>query len=88
MLMPTLSVTLIGLTIGAVAGLTRGLPGRGILVGTVAAWAGFVVGAFVGVLLDALLGTGVWLAWLGHGGALVAASFSFAIRPTPETAVT
>lgn len=87
MLMPTLSVTLIGVTIGLVAGISRGTPGRGTLQGLVAAWCGFVVGAFVGVIMDALLGTGTWLALIGHAGALTAAIVSFAARsPSPETA--
>lgn len=85
MLLPGLSVTLIGLVVGLLAGVAVGTPGRSQVRGVVAAWIGFVGGAFVGLLVDALLRTGTWLGWLGHAGAIVAAVGVAMVR-SPEQA--
>lgn len=83
MLLPGLSVTLIGLVIGLLAGLAVGTPGRGLVRGVVAAWIGFIGGAFVGLPVDALLRTGTWLGWMGHAGA-IAAALGVAMIRSPE----
>ncbi len=78
MLMPTVSVTVIGLTVGLVGLLlfSRGRAWQELLRGLVGAWAGFLGGALAGVIMDVMLGTGVFVALVGHGlavlGALVA----------------
>lgn len=81
MVMPLLSVTVIGLVVGLVAGGATRRPVRGVLHGVLGAWAGFAVGGLVGVIVDVVAATGDWLAWLGHGGAVLGASTSFGIRP-------
>lgn len=85
MLLPGLSVTLIGLVVGLLAGVAGGTPGRGLVRGVVAAWIGFIGGAFVGLLVDALLRTGAWLGWMGHAGA-IAAALGVAMVRSPEQA--
>lgn len=78
MLMPTVSVTVIGLTVGVVGLLlfNRGRAWRDLLRGLVGAWLGFLGGALAGIIMDVMLGTGVFVALVGHGlavlGALVA----------------
>lgn len=76
MLMPALSVTVIGIAI-AVLAIMRGKGATGALLsGVLGAWLGFIVGAIPGLVLDVVLGDGRFLALLGHigavGGALVA----------------
>src|SRR5690554_4169996 len=78
MLMPTVSVTVIGLTVGVVGLLlfNRGRAWRDLLRGLVGAWLGFLGGALAGIIMDVMLSTGVFVALVGHGlavlGALVA----------------
>lgn len=74
MLLPTLSVTVIGL----IAGLVSLLLGRdqrrlALLVGVAGAWIGFLAGGLVGVALDVTLGTGGFVAVIGHAGAALGA---------------
>ncbi|MDI3423181.1 hypothetical protein [Streptomyces luteolus] len=70
MLMPTLSVTLIGLLVAVV--LTwGGWPGARPLLGAlVGAWAGFALGALAGLAVDVISGQGFFLALAGHAAAL------------------
>lgn len=72
MLLPTLSVSTIGLLVGLV---TRPSPwttrSRHVLGSLAVAWLGFVAGAVFGVLLDVVLTTDHWLAVLGHVGAVI-----------------
>lgn len=76
MLLPLASVSLIGVLVGAsvrpVARPARPFALR-LLVGLVGAWAGFAVLALTGVTVDAIAGTGVWVATLGHLGAVFGA---------------
>jgi len=44
-----------------------------------AAWLGFAVLGLVGLAVDVVLGTGTWLVWLGHLGALGYAVLSFRV---------
>lgn len=76
-LFPTVSVTLIGLTAGLISLLLcRGRVWQELVRGLAGAWAGFLGGALAGVIMDIMLGTGVFVALIGHGlaalGALVA----------------
>lgn len=81
MLMPTLSVTIIGVLValGAVAVRHASL-GRALLFGLAGAWAGFLAGALVGVVIDVVAGTGWMLALSGHVAALAAAVALVAAR--------
>lgn len=73
---PTLSVTLIGLLVGAAVMLITRTGWRALLVGLAGAWVGFAVGALLGLAADVILGTGVWVALGGHVLALVGASIA------------
>lgn len=74
MLMPTFSVTAIGLLVGLTAILImRRQPGRIIVLGVVGSWAGFVLGAVIGVTVDVIIGTGVYVAIAGHLAAALGA---------------
>lgn len=76
MLLPLVSVTLIGFVAGL---LVRPSPparrgvGRSLVAGCVGAWAGFAVFGLVGVVVDVLAGTGSYVALLGHAGAVIGA---------------
>ena len=72
MLMPLASVTLIGL-LGAVVvvGSHRWSPGVALGRGLLGAWAGFVVGAIVGVAVDVVSHSGVYVAIFGHLAAVI-----------------
>lgn len=86
MLMPFASVTAIGLAVGLTAAASgRSLGGR-LLQGVVTAWIGFLAGAMAGVTVDVVVGTGVWLALLGHAGALAAAAVGLSARPARREA--
>jgi hypothetical protein len=71
MLMPFASVTLIGL-LGAVTvlGSRRWPPAVALGRGLAGAWAGFVVGAIVGLAIDIVSHDGVYVAVVGHLGAV------------------
>lgn len=83
MLMPALSVTLIGIAV-AMVGMARRRPRPAMLRrGLVGAWLGFLVGAMPGVLLDVILADGVYLPLFGHVAALAGAAI--AVRdPVPQ----
>lgn len=70
---PTLSVTLIGLAVGAIAIISKRQKWNSLLFGVVGAWIGFALGALLGVAIDALFATGVWVAYVGHALAAVGA---------------
>ncbi len=74
MLMPALSVTLIGVVVALAAGALRHLhPARTALPALFGAWAGFAAGAVVGVITDVISGSGSWLAVIGHLAAVAGA---------------
>jgi hypothetical protein len=70
MLFPAFSVTLIGLVIGGIAAANNVRPLGPILMAVAGAWAGFLAGAVVGVAIDAVAGTGIWVAIFGHVAAV------------------
>jgi hypothetical protein len=83
MLMPGLSVTLIGLAI-AVAGIVMHRPVPPTLLrGLIGAWAGFLTFGLVGLVLDVVLGNGTFVAFLGHLGAAVTAAIVVARGSRP-----
>ena len=78
MLVPGLSVTAIGIPAPGLVSMRRdelslrtGLPRA-----VVGAWAGFVVGAVVGVTVDVIAGTGVWVPIVGHAVAACAGALA------------
>ncbi|MFD1826195.1 MULTISPECIES: hypothetical protein [Mumia] len=76
MLLPLVSVSLIGLLVGVVVRplTTAGRPlAPRVVVALVGAWAGFAVLGLTGVTVDVIAGTGVWVAALGHAGAALGA---------------
>lgn len=74
MLLPTISVTAIGLLVGIAGVLAiRGRPGATLAHAVIGAWCGFVIGALVGVLIDVMLGNGIYLGIVGHAVALAGA---------------
>ena len=76
MLMPTVSVTLIGIAV-AIVGIAQGRPsGATLRHSLVGAWLGFVVGALPGLVLDIILTDGVFLPLLGHVAALAGAAIA------------
>lgn len=74
MLFPTLSVTSIGLVVGGVVAAGLGHPVRPLAIGILGAWIGFAAGAIVGVGIDVVLGSGIWVAIIGHAGAVTGAT--------------
>jgi hypothetical protein len=87
MLLPTVSVTVIGLIAGLLVvfmGARR--PARALLLGVVGAWAGFVVGAIIGVAIDVVVQTGIYLAIMGHLTAVVGAVVALRGFRTTEAA--
>ena len=85
MLMPLLSVSAIGFLVGVVGGMVSKDVGRGLLRGLIAAWLGFAAGGMLGVIVDTVTGSGSWLAWLGHLGAVAAAIFASLPRSNPSS---
>lgn len=78
---PTLSVTLIGLLVAAaVMVVTRSSDWAIVLVGLLGAWFGFGVGALLGVLVDVVFSTGIFVALAGHVLALVGAAIAVRLR--------
>jgi uncharacterized membrane protein YeaQ/YmgE (transglycosylase-associated protein family) len=74
MLMPAASVTLIGLVAGLIGYLitrNRLVPAFGL--GVVGAWVGFAAGALIGVIVDVVLGEGMFVAIIGHAVAGIGA---------------
>jgi hypothetical protein len=89
MLLPALSVTLIGIVTALFAIVRGGAAGQLLLRGLLGAWLGFVAGAIPGVLLDVILGDGVYVALIGHGAAVAGAVIAVRRRsvfssPTPR----
>ena len=86
--MPLVSVTSIGLVAAAVALLLgrRTVLGAGVR-GLLGAWGGFVFGAVAGVLVDVLTGNGVYLAIVGHSGAVVGAAWALSRREQSSAVV-
>jgi hypothetical protein len=68
---PNVSVTVIGLLVGVGAMLTRRGTWRFGVAGLVGAWVGFAIGALLGSALDFVFRTGIWIAIIGHGLAVV-----------------
>jgi hypothetical protein len=87
MLLPTFSVTIIGLLAGVIALLLgRYRPGPTLLRGLAGAWIGFIVGALVGLIIDVTLQTGVHVAMIGHVAAALGAFGALARLRTPDGA--
>lgn len=88
MLMPTLSVTAIGVLIAVVGIFLARPPKRALLHGLIGAWLGFLAGAALGVAIDVVLGEGVYLALFGHVAAAIAdeAAMYVATNEDPDTA--
>lgn len=85
MLMPGLSVSLIGIVIALVAVVAFGRPAsRALPRGFLGAWLGFVVGALPGLVVDVLTSSGANLALFGHAGAVVGATVAVARVRLPE----
>jgi hypothetical protein len=82
MLLPTLSVTVIGLIAGLLA-VVAGGGGRvrALLLGVVGAWAGFVMGAIIGIGIDVVVQSGIYVGIVGHliamGGAVCRRTYAF-----------
>lgn len=71
MLMPFVSVTAIGLIGGLIFAGTRRRDVRGpVAFGVLGAWLGFAAAAIVGVAIDVIARTGVYVAVVGHLGAV------------------
>ncbi|MGB7448413.1 MAG: hypothetical protein WA892_04720 [Ornithinimicrobium sp.] len=73
MLLPLVSVSLIGLLVGGAFALSHPHRVTLILWSLLGAWGGFLLGALAGVMIDVIAGTGVWLALIGHLTALLVA---------------
>lgn len=90
MLMPVASVSIIGL-VGALVAVAAGWHrvGSAVVRGVGGAWVGFLAGAVGGLAVDVVAGTGVWVAYVGHLGAVVGTVLGLAgpteagARPTP-----
>jgi hypothetical protein len=87
MLLPTMSVTIIGLLAGVLAMLAgRSRPGPSLARGLAGAWIGFIAGALVGVIIDVILQTGIYVAMIGHGAAALGAFVALTRFGTPDNA--
>jgi hypothetical protein len=85
MLMPALSVTLIGLAIAAAGIITHRPVLPALLRGLVGAWLGFLLGGLIGLVLDVVLTDGVFVALLGHIGAAATAAVVVARGSRPAS---
>jgi uncharacterized membrane protein YeaQ/YmgE (transglycosylase-associated protein family) len=87
MLLPTVSVAVIGLIAGLLALVVgRSRPARALLLGVVGAWLGFLVGAIVGVSVDIVVESGIYLGIVGHLMAVVGAVVALTHFRTTEAA--
>jgi hypothetical protein len=87
MLLPTVSVAVIGLIAGLLALVVgRSRPARALLLGVVGAWLGFLVGAIVGVSVDIVVESGIYLGIVGHLMAVVGAVVALRHFRTTEAA--
>ena len=80
LMFPTISVTLIGLLVGGALMVVTKSRAATLVAGLVGAWVGFGVGALIGVVLDSLLATGMWVALAGHVLALLGAALAVRLR--------
>lgn len=82
MVFPILSVTLIGL-IGAAActAMRTQTPSSAFMRGLIGAWGGFAAGALLGVLIDVVAQTGIWVGVIGHLAAVAGTIWTIRIRP-------
>lgn len=80
MLMPIVSVTVVGLLAGLAGATVTGERNQSLIRGVVTSWIGFFAGALVGLAIDTAAGTGIWLALFGHAGAIAAASAVLFVR--------
>lgn len=86
MLMPGLSVTLIGLTIAAIAIALRKPAVPALLWGLIGAWIGFASLGLIGLAIDVILFDGVYVAIVGHIGAAIGATIAVArAHARPDT---
>lgn len=84
MVIPFLTVTGIGLLIGAAGHLLR-TGGHALWLGFFGSWAGFAAGGVIGIIVDVTAHSGVWVSLLGHVTAIVGAVASqFADVVLPE----
>lgn len=65
MLLPAVSVTVIGLTAGLIFVILR-KDNSGAPRGIAGAWVGFIIGAIFGVIVDVIAQTGIFLGIVGH----------------------
>ncbi|MGB3632500.1 MAG: hypothetical protein WA982_00515 [Rubrobacteraceae bacterium] len=81
MILPTLSVTVVGLIGAAVGGAMRmHAPLMALARGLVGAWGGFAAGALIGVLIDVVTQTGIWLGIVGHLAAVAGTVVAIRLR--------
>lgn len=84
MVMPFLSVTVIGLLVGSAGHFISERP-HALWRAFFGAWAGFAAGGLVGLVLDVTLQNGRWVAVLGHSLAVVGAVLSQRMELTGES---
>lgn len=87
MLMPGLSVTLIGLAIAALGIIRHKAALPALLRGLIGAWVGFVGLALIGLVVDVILFDGSYVAILGHLGAATGAAIAVARTSARQHAV-
>ncbi|MBL1077373.1 hypothetical protein JK358_23505 [Nocardia sp. 2] len=82
MLVPGLTITMIGLAVGVVTGviLQHGPAPRSVLGGVIGAWAGFAAGALIAWLADPVLPGGYYGLLFGHAFAVLGA-LGFVMKP-------
>lgn len=87
MLVPGLTITVIGLIVGVIAGpvMQHGPVVRSVINGLVGAWAGFAAGALIGWLVDSVLPAGYYGLMFGHALAVLGA-LGFVTRPVGSAA--
>jgi hypothetical protein len=68
---PAISVTIIGLIVGGISADRRRIGWPPLAGGVVGAWVGFALGTLVGIAVDELFGTGIWVALIGHASAVL-----------------
>lgn len=89
MLMPVFSVSVIGLVGASVTLLLRRRrAGPAVVRGLLGAWAGFLVGGALGGVIDVVAGSGVYIAYIGHLGALLGTIWLLRSRSPFSTAAT
>ncbi|NNH73432.1 hypothetical protein HLB23_26855 [Nocardia uniformis] len=88
MLVPGVTVTVIGLVVGIMSGvvLQHGPLLRSMIGGVVGAWAGFAAGALIGWLVDSILPAGSYGTMFGHALAVLGA-LGFVTRPVSASSL-